>query len=403
MSHSSQRQAGFVQGIILSLVTFLPILATLSIAPAIPRLIDNFNDVPGVALLVTMLLSVTAGAIAVTAPFVGIFVNRFGRKPVLVVGVALYGVFGMAPLLLNDLYVILATRAGLGVAEALLVTVGKVLIGDYFTGERRQRWVGYQNGIDAALGTCMWFIGGLLASLSWRSPFYLYAIAVPLLIAVLCFIWEPQATGDDDSATAPVSGRFPWRRMSIVYGVTLFAGAMYFSFPTQFSRALAELAIASSVTAGLLGAIASIGTPLGSLFFSRATGISLAKIVGIGLAFIGLPFIGIGLASHAHVAAGVGFFEQIGNGIIGAALTMWCLRSLPFEHRAQGMGVFGTFLVSGLFLSPLLFAYMERLTGTVQNGFVVMGSICALSALLLPPLMRATVPSDILAAQSKSN
>jgi MFS family permease len=401
MTSSGKRKAGIVQGIVLSLVTFLPILATLSVAPAIPRLIEHFGDVDNVRILVPMLLGVTAGAIALSAPFVGIFVNRYGRKAVLTIGVALYGVFGMAPLFLDSLHAILATRAGLGVAEAMLVTVGKMLIGDYFTGERRQRWIGYQNAIDAALGTSMWFIGGLLASFGWRSPFFLYLVAIPLLIAVMLLIWEPEPASDDDSASAPEAGRFPWRRMSVVYGVTLFIGAIYFSYPTQIARALTDLGVATPFLIGVFTAIASIGTPLGSVFFSRATSISVATMIGIGLAFIGLPFIGIGLSEHPYIATGIGFLEQIGNGIIGAALTMWCIRSLPFEHRGQGMGIWGTFWVAGIFISPLLFGFMERIVGTVQNGFIIMGAICTVAAVLVPILMRATMPDEVLVATTK--
>ena len=398
---SRQRKAGAVQGVILSLVTFLPILATLSVAPAIPRLIEHFGHVADARLLVPMLLSVPAIFIAITSPFVGIPIKRFGRKPVLLVGIAMYGVFGLAPFFMEDLHAILVTRAGVGVAEALLVTVGKALIGDYFTGERRQRWVGYQTAIDAALGTSMWFIGGALASFGWRSPFLLYIVAVPLLIAVVFLIWEPKPSEDDNDVAA--GSPFPWRRMAVVYAVTVFTAAMYFSYPTQIARALTELGVATPFAIGVLTALASIGTPLGALLFARATSISIPAMLGIGLALIGIPYIGIGLAGSPNVATAIGFFQQVGNGIIGAGLVMWCLRSLPFEHRGQGMGIWGTCLVSGIFVSPLLFAWLEDRTGTVQNGFVVMGTVCALSALIIPGIIRLTMPADVIAAQQFSD
>ena len=56
-----------------------------------------------------------------------------------------------------------------------------------------------------------------------------------------------------------------------------------------------------------------------------------------------------------------------------------------------------SFLVSGIFVSPLLFAQLAKLTGTVQGGFIVMGSVCAVSALLIPMLIRATMPAHIVA------
>lgn len=385
------REAGIVQGLILSFVTFLPILATLSVAPAIPRLIEHFADIPNAPLLVTLLLAVPAIFIAITSPFVGLFTDRFGRKPVLVGGVALYGLFGMAPFFMEDLYAILATRAGVGVAEAMLVTVGKTLIGDYFTGERRQRWVGYQNAIDAALGTSMWFIGGYFASFGWRSPFLLYIVAVPLLIAVLLLIWEPESGRNKDKEARIVSTPFPWRPMLVVYSVTLFIGAMYFSYPTNIARALTELGVTTPTLIGILTAVASIGTPIGSLIYTRVTSLTSPTMIGVGLAFIGLGFVAIGLAGTYQVATGFAFLEQFGNGVIGAVMTAWCLSYLPFEHRGRGMGIWGTCWVAGIFSSPFLFRQIETVSGTTQSVFVILGIVCTVSALAVPLFIRATI------------
>jgi MFS family permease len=386
-----ERRAGLAQGLILSFVTFLPILATLSVAPAIPRLIQHFSSVPNATVLVPMLLAVPAICIAIVSPFVGYLSDRIGRKNVLVWGIVLYGAFGMAPLLLDDLHAILATRAGVGLAEAMLVTVGKALVGDYFAGTRRQRWIGYQNAIDAALGTCMWLIGGLLASLGWRSPFLLYLVALPLLIAVIYFIWEPESVERLADEPAVAATPFPWRQMAIVYAAMLFVSAMYFSYPTNIARALTDLGVDTPAMIGVITALASIGTPLGALFFSRATWLSIASFFAAGLAFIGLSFVAIGLSSDYMHAAVFGFFEQIGNGLIGAVLTAWCLTILPVEHRGRGMGLFGTFMVSGIFISPLLFAYFEGVSGSIQNGFVIMGTLCALAAIFAPWVVRASL------------
>jgi MFS family permease len=399
----SQRQAGIVQGLILSLVTFLPIMATLSVAPAIPRLIAHFEGVPNVIVLIPMLMTIPAICIAITSPFVGILTDRLGRRRVLIAAIVIYGVFGMAPLFLDDLYAILATRVGVGVSEAMLFTVGKTLIGDYFSGERRQRWVGYQNAIDAALGTATWLVGGLLAAVGWRAPFLLYTLAIPLLIAAWFLIWEPAPEDKNDAnLDAPIPA-FPWKRMSVVFAVTLFAGAMYFSYPTNIARALTELGVVDASRIGILTAIASIGTPIGALIFARATFVPTHAMVGIGLAVIGLSYVAIGSSGDYYNATGFGFVEQIGNGVLGAVLTAWCLNSLPFEHRGRGMGIWGTFMVSGIFLSPLFFAFIESLTGTVMSGFVIMGTICAASALVIPFIIRATAPKEILSAPASTS
>ena len=195
------RQAGIAQGIVLSLLTFLPIMATVSLGAGMPSFREHFHAAAGAIWFVPMLLTVPAVFIAVVSPIAGLLSDRFGRRRVLLAAIVLYGVCGLAPLLIDNLYIILGTRAGVGVSEGMLMTVGKTLVGDYFTGARRQQWVGYQGVIDACLGSLTWLLGGFLASVGWRGPFFLYLISIPLLLATAWLIWEPE------SRRLAVSGR----------------------------------------------------------------------------------------------------------------------------------------------------------------------------------------------------
>jgi MFS family permease len=378
-----QREAGIVQGLVLSLVTFLPIMATVSLAPGIPLFLDHFKDVPHVQTLVPMLITIPAVLIAIGSPFAGALSDALGRKRLLLAAVVLYGVCGMAPLLLDNLYALLASRVGVGISEGMLMTVGKTMIGDYFAGERRQRWVGYQGGIDAVLGSLTWLLGGALASGSWRGPFLLYTVSVPLFFAVLMLLWEPERPQSTQALQAAAATPFPWRVMGIVFGVTLLTSLMYFSYPVNISKMLRELGVDSSTRIGVLTALASIGTPLGALLYARSPGRSSPVLIAIALGCIGVGFLGIGFTHDYRVACAFGFLEQMGNGIAGAAIVTWNLSCLPAEHRGKGMGLWSTFLVAGIFLSPMVFALIAGNTGGTAQGFQVLGGICVLSALVI--------------------
>jgi MFS family permease len=379
----AQRQAGIVQGIILSLVTFLPIMATVSLAPGLPLFLDHFKNVPHVSMLVPMLITVPAVLIAVISPFAGALSDAVGRKRVLLAAMVLYGVCGMAPLVLDNIYALLASRVGVGAAEGMLMTVGKTLVGDYFAGARRQQWVGYQAGIDAGLGSLTWLLGGVLASGSWRGPFLLYTLSIPMFFAVLLLLWEPERPAVVATAGRMPATPFPWRMMAVVFGITLFTSLMYFSYPVNIAKALHELGIASSARIGALTALASLGTPLGALLYARSRVHSSPVLIGVALGCIGGAFIGIGLTHDYRVATAFGFLEQVGNGIAGAAVITWTLSCLPFEHRGQGMGLWSTFLVAGIFLSPMVFALIAGRTGGTATGFTCLGVLCVAAALLI--------------------
>jgi MFS family permease len=372
------------QGLILSLVTFLPVLATISLAPALPIFAEHFKNLPHVNVLVPMLISVPAIAIALISPVAGKLVDKVGRRRILIAGIALYGALGLLPLVIDNLYAILITRIGVGACEGLLMTVGKTLVGDYFTGVRRQRWVGYQAAIDAALGSTTWLMGGIMGAVGWRGPFLLYLVSVPLLLAVIWLIWEPRPSlpVSASKAAAPAA-RFPWRTMAPLYGLTLFTGAMYFSYPVNIARALTDLGANSSTQIGILTAIASIGTPAGALFYARSKQRSHPIMLAVALTCIGTAFLGIGWSHHYAVATGFGFLEQVGNGIAGPVLVTWMLSALPFEHRGTGMGIWSTFLVAGIFTSPLIFAGIAGYLSGVQNGFTCLGVVSVAAALAI--------------------
>src|SRR5260221_7356276 len=128
------RTPGLAQGIVLSLATFLPVMATVSLSAAIPRFFEQFGAVPHRDLLIPMLITLPAVSIAALSPVAGAWVGRLGRRRVLIYAVILYGLCGTAPLYLEALPAILVSRVGVGVSEAMLMTSGKTLTGDYFQG-----------------------------------------------------------------------------------------------------------------------------------------------------------------------------------------------------------------------------------------------------------------------------
>jgi MFS family permease len=149
----------------------LPILGAVLIAPVLPKMQDHFDAVPGAKVLVPMALTVPALSLALLAPFAGVIVDRLGRKRLLVVATGLYALCGTAPLWLDSLGAIVASRALVGVTEAAIMTCCTTLIGDYYTGRVRDRYLALQTMCASASATAFFVIGGAAGSVGWRAPF----------------------------------------------------------------------------------------------------------------------------------------------------------------------------------------------------------------------------------------
>src|SRR3954454_10560352 len=190
------RPATAWQGTLLLAGSCLPVLGAVLLSPLLPSMTAAYASTPGAAALVPLVLTIPALVIALLSPFAGTIVDKLGRKRVLIVALFLYALLGTAPLWVQPLGGILATRVGVGIAEAFIMTACTTLIADYFLGSRRDKYLGLQATVTALAATAFFAIGGALGSLGWRTPFWLYAVSIVLALLMIPAIWPTRQTGD---------------------------------------------------------------------------------------------------------------------------------------------------------------------------------------------------------------
>ncbi|MNO05847.1 Major Facilitator Superfamily protein [compost metagenome] len=65
-------------------------------------------------------------------------------------------------MMLDDLGAILLSRAGLGLAEAVIMTCCTALIGDYFDGRERVQLLSWQTIVTSLSATVFFMLGGVI-------------------------------------------------------------------------------------------------------------------------------------------------------------------------------------------------------------------------------------------------
>src|SRR3954451_17678662 len=110
--------------------------------------------------------------------------DRYGRKPLLVVGLATFGAVSFAALFVQTPGALIALRAGLGVAAALVMPVTLSVITTIFPPEERGKAVGTWVGV-AAGGAVIGLLtsGVLLHFFSWPSIFALNVVLAAVALA----------------------------------------------------------------------------------------------------------------------------------------------------------------------------------------------------------------------------
>ncbi|MFH4289309.1 MFS transporter, partial [Acinetobacter baumannii] len=79
-----------------------------------------------------MIITLPAVSMALLAPLAGMVGDRLSRRRLLIAATGVYAVFGLLPVMLDDLHTILLARLVMGIADAFILTTANALIGDYF-------------------------------------------------------------------------------------------------------------------------------------------------------------------------------------------------------------------------------------------------------------------------------
>lgn len=347
------RQAGWPQSLLLLLGSCLPVLGAVLLAPVLPRMQAHFAEVPGSAVLVPVVLTLPALVIALLAPFAGIIADRLGRKPLLLASMLLYVLCGVLPLWLESLPAIVLSRAGIGLAEAGIMTCCTTLMGDYYSGARRERLFALQMVATSLSAAVFIALGGFLGQNDWRTPFALYAVGLVFLPLMAWLLWEPQARVQS-SPTTPVAARFPWRALAPLYGLSLLAGLGLFIVPVQAGYLLNLLHVDAPEQIGMTMGANQLGVLIGALSFRLLSGLRGQYLLLIAYVLAGLGGLLMANAqSHVQVVVAV-TINGLGIGLMLPTLITWIMAQVSFHQRGRAAGCFTAAIFAGEFISPLV-------------------------------------------------
>jgi AAHS family 3-hydroxyphenylpropionic acid transporter len=328
-----------------------------------PRLAPYFHLLPG---QLGLFLGASAVGVFLAAALGGIIADRFGRKPVLVTGVALFGLASLATMFATGLGTLMAARfmTGLGLGAAMPVVIA--LASDHSPVEMKKRAVGF---IYCAIP-----IGGLLSGVvmsiksfgtDWRPVYMIGGIAPVIVVPVLALFVPkavPLARAADGAAGVPkvkaLSGLFGHNQAAktVFLWVATFStllvmylllgwmpsllGAMGFSKQqAQYSQMLFNIG-------GAMGAAAA-GYLLDRKFLFSTPAVAYVALA-IFLALLGFGSLHVG--SALVVAFGIGAAVMIGQAVL------YAFAPLCYESSIRNTGVGATVAAGrlGTIAGPLL-------------------------------------------------
>ena len=325
-------------------------MSAATIAPSLPQMAVVFQKIQNVEFLTKLVLTIPTLFIALVAPLVGRFIDRYGRIRLLLIGLLLYAFAGTSGYYLDNLYYILISRAILGVAVGIVMTISVTLAGDYFEGSERQKFIGLQVAFVSLGGVLFIVTSGVLADLSWQAPFLIYGFSLIVIPMAVLYLSEPKVKSSPK--TKMLLGNE--KSINLIYGTTLLIWILFFIIPVQLPFFLKSIQVEKNALIGFAIATNTLFAAISSAFYSRIKKRwSYPTILVIGFILMSVGYLIIFLAGNLIIVEIGLICSGLGIGMVIPSTTLWLMDLTAQEDRGHAMGKLNTFRFIGQFLSPI--------------------------------------------------
>ncbi|AJE48686.1 major facilitator family protein [Celeribacter indicus] len=371
------------------LAATLTVMSNAIISPGLPGIEAYFAATPNADMLTRLLITAPSLTVAVIAPFAGLLIDRVGRKVMLIIGAALFGLAGSAGLWAPTLRALLATRLILGMGVALLMTAMTALVAQYFHGPERGRFMGLQMTFINFGGLIFIAVAGQLANHSAFYPFALYLVGLIYLPILYVCLEEPKSHSHKDGSRPPAQGQEGWPR---VLGTGLLLMALTFSIfyilPTQIAFYLGELGHTDASTAALMMVCVTLAAGTIAIVYPtlRRT-LGRGGVLSAGFLMLAAGFLLMSYVQLVPMIAVASLLVGMGPGLIVPTLLNSTLDAVPMRHHGIASGALTFSLFIGQFISPILTQPLIT-AGGFHLAFLVFTAAAATGAVVAISIFR---------------
>lgn len=367
---------------ILSL-SFISLIATAAMAPALNGIQSHFINAPEtlIKLVVTLpaLICIPIGLLNKA------FMKFISKKNLIIIGLLLYTIGGLSSSLSPNIYVLLFTKVILGLGLGVTAPLSLVLIGDFFHGKERAKFMGFATATTNLGGIISTLFVGFLVSLGWIYSFLVYAVAIIVLFLIVFFLPNDYENNEEKLSTGNLEEDIKLNKGIFKYAILVFLGLIaFYAIPTNMDFLVKLRNLGGASTAANIVSIGTLTSLISAMIFPKLIKIfkryfSLIIFISMFLGFIilgtshSMPMILLGA-----IFVGFGFGDVIPFGMLFAS------NLVHKTHTALAILIVTTGLYFGEFVSPLILQFLSK-TLNIQNvtGSLFGACIVCIVALLV--------------------
>jgi MFS transporter, DHA1 family, multidrug resistance protein len=349
------------------------------LVPAMPGLTTKLAaDPAGVQLTVSLYLMGLAAAQLVFGPLS----DRFGRRPVVLAGLALATVASTAAIFAASIATLVIARVAQSLGASTGQTIGRAIIRDLYDRQHAASMIGLVTSVVVLMPMVAPLIGGILDTLFGWEAIFAFTAAVSFAVCAWAMLDLPETR---NLSLAPNSERHFRADLAALaasprfFGYALCAGlgsAPFFSFLGAAPHVVVSMLGRTSAEYGLWFFVPSIGFMAGNFAISRlTTRFGIDTLIWWGIAF---------------TIAGC-----LANVLVYVALPGWDMFTIFLPQIVIGFGnglLLPTAIAGAVSIRPQVAGTASGVTGFIQMGIAAVaaqlgGHVIAHAADALPMLL----------------
>ena len=350
-------------------------------------------ELEGSIFLVTVLLASSAIARLVASPITGFMTDRWGRRPLLIMGAGIRGATGILSFFAGSYMEFFVLEFIGGVGIAMWNTSANILIADVTEPHIRGRVVAMR-GMSMRAGQVTGpLLGALIAAFfDIRTIFLVNGVAKFLTLFMALYLIKESRTEDAAgapqrqglllslAAIRPFLGRAFFLVILATFAVSIMGQGVFSGLLPIYAQELANLNEASIGTLIGLGGLISVFVAFPSGMVSDGYGRKFALVPGLVLLAVSAYLLSFG-DNLTMLLIMVSVYGVAWGMSQGTAQT-YAMDIAPAQQRGTFLGVWSLFQAAGGFVAPLAVGGLAQFW-SFSGTFVVVAAWLAVSAVLV--------------------
>jgi MFS family permease len=299
------------------------------------------------------------------------------KRIIVICGLLLYGISGIMPSFASSMRQILVMRVLTGIGVGLVLPLPNAIIAEHFSGEKRQRLLGWASSVANFANVLASIVCGFLLVFGWRYPFYTFGIVlVIMLLAIAGLPKSPpvRTTGQESKAS---TGKLPL----VAYGLALFM-VLNWLFCAIITTSVAIFMTKDQVgrpwMIGIAISLPGLACVVVGSIYPEVRRLLKNYFVVVSFLLFALGYLILGHA-YSFIAVAIGaFLVGMGNGLLTPYTLALTANKVRPEQRDVAFGLVTAGIHIGLLCSPFLQALIVRMSYNASYRYLYMVSAMCL-------------------------